>query len=150
MAAAAIGLLLHINCPWAEECLPEGLVCSQHQIISSLIAAGFIPSTHPVQSRTWSLIGLHIPRCESGPCNRTCQNDSSMYPLPFSESEIEIITEKKPLTGASRQNYISISSVADEECVSIQVELRLLKPGNADFFFDPSCVFLLQLDFKSL
>lgn len=52
----------HINCPWAEECLPEGQILSQHQIISSLIAAGFIPSTHPVESRTmWSLIGLHVP-----------------------------------------------------------------------------------------
>lgn len=52
----------HINCPWAEEWLPEGLILSQHQIISSLIAAGFVPSTHPVWSRTmWSLIGLHVP-----------------------------------------------------------------------------------------
>lgn len=52
----------HINCPCAEECLPEDVIFSLHQIINSLIAAGFVPYTHPVQSRTtWSLIGLHVP-----------------------------------------------------------------------------------------
>lgn len=139
--------IAHANCPWAEECLPEGLILSQHQIISSLIAPGFVPSIHPVWDRTQDpSLGSTSPLMWIW----SMQQDLSKWPLHVSAFFywiIKLLQKKKALTGASRQNYKSISSVIDKQCVSMK--LGCLNQGTQTFSLMQFVYFCCSLILKT-
>lgn len=101
-----------------------------------------------VGQNTRSLTGLHIPthvnlEHATGPVKMT----PPCICFLLLNHKLKLLQKKKALTGASRQNYKSISSVIDKQCVSMK--LGCLNQGTQTFSLMQVVYFCCSLILKT-